>query len=722
MLSADVQHDFDGGPRPTSNPSIDWTPEAIARKLDSKARRTSVARGRWSARCPAHDDASPSLDIEYGRDGIVFICRAGCSQAEVTAAFAREGITLGKCTGGSRIDTGGNILALQRRGFKIAAAHDYHDADGAVLYQNVKLELRDRAGSRLAKTFRQRRPGPGGGWIENLDSVTRVPYRQLEIVASTGDVHVTEGEKDADRLAGLGLIATSIADPKTTNLAAFAGRKVILHADNDGPGRAKAAKLAEALAGIAAGVTVVDYPDTPAKGDVSDWLDAGNGLDDLMARIAEANAALKDAHAVEGFSMSAGSVPPAESEPAPWPILADEALHGIVGDIVRAATEHSEADPAAVLATTLTHAGAVIGRDPWVRVADDYHHARLFNVLVGQTARGRKGTSEGPVRRVWDAAEPHVSPLAWKPGPMSTGEGLANAIRDGNGEDDEGVSDKRLLIVESEFGASLRAMRREGNTLSSALRTAWDGKTIEPITKHQPIRATRPHICIIAHITEPEMRTLLGNVEIFNGFANRFLWWCVRRSKVLPLARGLSDKVAEKLGSTYANRLNAARAMRQIDFTAEARRIYEGVYPDLTSDHGGLYGVVISRAEVQVIRLALTYAALDGKAEIAPEHLDAALAVVDFCDASAKRLFAGLGTDALEDRVVKALTSGPKSRSDLHRALGGHTDATALAATLATLEGRGRIDRIVTKTGGRNLEVLTLRAAFQAANEAKKAN
>jgi hypothetical protein len=132
------------------------------------------------------------------------------------------------------------------------------------------------------------------------------------------------------------------------------------------------------------------------------------------------------------------------------------------------------------------------------------------------------------------------------------------------------------------------------------------------------------------------------------------------------LARGLSDSEAVSLGNDYAGRLDAAKALGGMTFSAEARRVYEGIYADLTEDRGGLYGVVVSRAEVQVIRVAMIYAALDGKAEIQVEHLHAALAIIDYCDASARRLFAGHGHDALEVRVIEALASGPKSRTELN--------------------------------------------------------
>src|SRR4051812_21478690 len=42
--------------------------------------------GRWKARCPAHNDRSPSLSIREGEDGrVLVLCRAGCALGSILA-------------------------------------------------------------------------------------------------------------------------------------------------------------------------------------------------------------------------------------------------------------------------------------------------------------------------------------------------------------------------------------------------------------------------------------------------------------------------------------------------------------------------------------------------------------------------------------------------------------------------------------------------------------
>jgi|GEM_PF-4354222 len=154
---------------------------------------------------------------------------------------------------------------------KIAALYDYRDGSGTLRFQVVRLE---------PKAFRQRRPDGAGGWVWNLTDVDRVLYRLPELLAEPSRlVFLTEGEKDADALAGLGLLATCNAGGAGkwhgNYSAALAGRYVAILPDQDEPGKRHADIVAHALAGIAASVRVVTLPDLPEHGDVSDWLAAG---------------------------------------------------------------------------------------------------------------------------------------------------------------------------------------------------------------------------------------------------------------------------------------------------------------------------------------------------------------------------------------------------------------------------------------------------------------
>jgi len=134
------------------------------------------------------------------------------------------------------------------------------------------------------KTFRQRRPN-GKNWIWNLEGITRVLYRLPDLIKySFGTVFICEGEKDADRVAEHDLCSTAVASGKWdgVDVSVLAGRDVMVLEDNDHTGCKKAVDAATRLHGVAGTLRVVRLPGLPEHGDVSDWLDAGHSVDELV--------------------------------------------------------------------------------------------------------------------------------------------------------------------------------------------------------------------------------------------------------------------------------------------------------------------------------------------------------------------------------------------------------------------------------------------------------
>ncbi len=124
-----------------------------------------------------------------------------------------------------------------------------------------------------------------------------------------------------------------------------------------------------------------------------------------------------------------------EIETPDWPVLSSKALPGIVGEFVQLATENSEADPAAVLATLLTRFAVEVGAGPHMWIGDTPHRARLATVIVGASSKARKGTSGKPVKRLFNTTGPiddfsDYTPAQSTPGPFSSGEGIIHLIRD----------------------------------------------------------------------------------------------------------------------------------------------------------------------------------------------------------------------------------------------------------------------------------------------------
>ncbi|MDQ6853149.1 MAG: YfjI family protein [Actinomycetota bacterium] len=408
----------------------------------------------------------------------------------------------------------------------------------------------------------------------------------------------------------------------------------------------------------------------------------------------------------------------------PWPAPpADAAYQGLAGDVVRTIAPHTEADPAAILVQFLAAAGNACGRSPGFQVEADRHHVNLYVVVVGDTSKARKGTSFGQARRLVEMADPE-----WKlrvHSGLSSGEGLIWAVRDsittrkaaktteekaradsdGCIEEitDAGVADKRLLAYESELASVLGRMAREGNSLSSIIRQAWDGGTLNTLVKSNPAKATDAHISILAHITEEELRRELTRTEMANGFANRFLWVCAKRSKKQPLGGALHTVNWTPLLQRLTAALEHAQRTGVLDFDAEARELWIELYEWLSEGAPGLFGAVTSRAEAQVRRLAVIYAILDLSREVRREHLQAAVAIWDYNERSCRRLFGGSLGDPTADDLLAALKRAGKqglTRTEMSNLFVRHKSSDEISRALTLLAAR-QLVRSETDRSGR---------------------
>lgn len=213
---------------------------------------------KWQALCPAHKDSKPSLSISKGDNGkVLFHCFGGCTYEQICSALG---------------------LKNEPSNRHLKSVFDYRDELGKLLYQVCRFE---------PKSFSQRRPDGQGGWIWNLVGVHRVLYRLPELIAADRKalVLLPEGEGKVERLRNLGLIATCNSGGAGKWFDEYnpllQGRPVVILPDNDLPGKRHAQQVAESLCGTASVVKIVTLP-VPEKGDVSDWLDNGGTVAQLI--------------------------------------------------------------------------------------------------------------------------------------------------------------------------------------------------------------------------------------------------------------------------------------------------------------------------------------------------------------------------------------------------------------------------------------------------------
>jgi hypothetical protein len=287
--------------------------------------------GEWHAPCPIHQGQDPNFSInpETGQ----WFCHSQCGQggdifdleeALYGGDFPTRKAEIFRLVGRSEPT---KPTKPSNGGWREEARYPYTDENGDLLYEVVRYRRPDGS-----KTFVQVRPSgieragttdpersggvPTGGLVVGLDKgkympdalksrtngkptwkrvsdqldfdgaeyrfreCPRVPYRLAKVLAAD-TVFLPEGGKDVATLEDWGLVGS--CNPGGSGgshlyggwLDYFRHRHIVILPDNDAPGRKHAAAIAEHLLPVAASLRIVELPGLPAKGDVTDWKQAG---------------------------------------------------------------------------------------------------------------------------------------------------------------------------------------------------------------------------------------------------------------------------------------------------------------------------------------------------------------------------------------------------------------------------------------------------------------
>ena len=336
----------------------------------------------------------------------------------------------------------------------------------------------------------------------------------------------------------------------------------------------------------------------------------------------------------------------------PPPAPTEAMFYGLAGQVGKTAATHTEVNPVAATAAFLSYLSAQIGRDAYLSVGNTFHHASLFTCHIGRSGRGRKGDAVSLTHRIRSRVEEVHSlvPGQYHGGGLSTREGLALLIHDGytQGKTEvPAIDDKRLWIVENEFANVLHQGKRDGNTLSAALRDAWDGMSIKPAIKSARIWATDPHIALHVAVTPGELRELMTTRELSNGFANRFLMLWAERSCIEPFPQPASKETVNELANQTAvviqfakGKYPSAKDTRPMSLSDAASELWAVTYRRLIKEEATdtLTGLM-ERSAPYALRLAMLFALTDKRLTIEVHHLEAALAWIQYSRRSIRFVF-----------------------------------------------------------------------------------
>jgi putative DNA primase/helicase len=366
-------------------------------------------RSKASVKCIFHDDSNASCTLFLdgaggfnchgcGAGGNVFQFEARLSGCSVAEAESRVGEIVG-----AEVDprVGGKLG-------RVVAAYDYRDSDGRVLYQKRRYQPEGQA-----KTFRVYRP-EGNGWVPGIDltdgtKTKRVLYNQPQLVAANVAI-VCEGEKDCDNVTQSGLWSErgSLRFATTCNFdgawkpgesgkwlesynAYFAGKFVVIFADNDDSGATWSQAVAYNVEPYAFQVKIVRLPGLPEKGDVSDWLETHTAKE-LEAQIGSAPA-WRPARSVEVNEALIDSVEFAARSDSAVDWLLDNAIpvgsNGIIGGHPKAAKSFSSLDLAISAACGVDWLGMRIPRRFRTAIVSREDNAGLTRRRIKKLIAGR---------------------------------------------------------------------------------------------------------------------------------------------------------------------------------------------------------------------------------------------------------------------------------------------------------------------------------------------
>ncbi len=341
-------------------------------------------------------------------------------------------------------------------------------------------------------------------------------------------------------------------------------------------------------------------------------------------------------------------------------------LYGLVGEVACAGSDGAETNPYAIAANFMAYLSCAIGRGVYLPIGNTWHHARLFCLHIGRSGRGRKGDAlqlvlrlDQALREIDDRFAPHVHR-----GGLSSREGLVALMHDGyrqGKQDVAAITDKRLWVVESEFANVLHQGRREGNTLSAALRDCWDGVSLQPATKSNRLYASNPHLCLSGAISPGELTDMMSTRDLTNGFANRFLMIWAERSQILPFPKATPQSIVDNLACKVSEILQFVGADRhdqrdnlRMELTARAQWRYAQLYrSELNEDLGGdVVSAMLERRAPTLLRLAMLFALTDLQTLVDVPHIEAAMAWIRYATASVHYVFVSAAEEA---QMVQAL-------------------------------------------------------------------
>jgi len=355
------------------------------------------------------------------------------------------------------------------------------------------------------------------------------------------------------------------------------------------------------------------------------------------------------------------------------PVWDDSIMYGLAGDIIRKASAHCESHPSGMYLDLLIAFGNAIGRCAFFNINQTRHYTNEFMARVGLTSYSRKGTGRDVVDEVLKMADSPWFFSQIKSG-FGSAESIINEIRDGSQQQVKnrknqfdtvmvpGKSDKRMCIREGELASVFQLAGKKDSRVDIVLRDGWDGKPLHNLVKGRSEGLSNsnscrePHISISGDTTPSELKQKMPPGATENGFGNRFLYCFVYRTKCCPMGGPQIDWSVEML--KLHNAIESAKQVGVVGLAKAAESSWKNMYLQMDQVKNrlpGLAGQMTARKDAHIRRLALIIALLDECSVVETWHLRAAKKIWDYCEDSARFIFAGSTAD--QDKIITYIKS-----------------------------------------------------------------
>lgn len=666
--------------------------QAVAEKTGFQGRGGG---NQWMTRCPAHDDRDPSLSVTVKPDTILIKCHAHCDYRDVLAAIGWAAPDLYPVKDEPYKPIARAVPTSRREMY-----FEYVDEQGTVLYRVKRVEKPGTPKQHIPEA------ALGNRWVTGMNGIRPIPYNLpavINAVSARAPIFITEGEKKAQALIDLGLVATTnpfgAGKWREEWSFYFHGADLILLPDNDEPGAKHVAKIQELLGPVAHRIRVVELPGLPEHGDVVDYLAAGYTVADLWREVDKASQGV-----TPGGVVVRDRVAPSSETLYPWPEARSEAFYGLPGEFALRNAEISEADPMAVQASLYAAWCSYIGPFPKLAHGASLHPIRPYLVVVGQTSKARKGTS-------WDDIEPVLERVdeEWFArrvrGGLSSAEAMMKLLNDPKPEDVD--RDRRWCFVETEYSRLLKAANREHNLIAEDLMKAWDGKPLGNISLSSEFFASQYHFVILGHITIEVLKKELRELSAASGYANRFMLVGAKRDKLLSRPGRHSDEYLDNVASRLRQAYVHANHAGTIELSAAGWEMWDDLYREIEGrERPSMVENLCARAPQQVLRMAAAAALMHHADAVEPEHLNFGLAWWDYVEATTLHIYGGSLGDPHADRLVQAVREVAQrgaglSRRDIYKLFSGKVGQADVEASVALLVRHRLADEVEALSGGR---------------------